>query len=176
MPPDSTNRKISSTTIDMITEQLSKKADDRGIRDVLAMHKEDIEEVKGIALSVKRDFQNRGCKQEDAVKDIMQTINGFKNIKLVGVGTIVVIVLGWASQFYTLKDTAEDTADNVTKVEQSVKTIKASTEQNAVMFKEHIKQAEVERKAEERAKEVETKKDKEDLDKLLDAIKKTRRR
>lgn len=174
MPPSTTDRKISSTTIDMITKQLGKKADEPWVRDVLTLHKEDISETKEIALATKHKLENRVCQKEKTIDDMMKAINGFKNVKLAGVISVIVIVLGWASQFFALQDKVDDTAESMDKVEKSVEVIKKSSDSNAVMFKEYIAKETEEKQIEEREDAIQQKKEKKQHEELLKAIKKRR--
>jgi len=174
MPPSGTDRKISSTTIEMITKTLGKKADEPWVRDVMALHKEDIAEAKDIALAVKHKFENRECMQEKTIDEMMKAINGFKNVKLAGVISVIVIVLGWASQFFALQDKVDDTADSMVNVEKSVEVIKKASESNSVMFKEHIKKVEEEKKIEDQEEAIQQKEDKKKHEELLKAIKRRR--
>ena len=160
----------------MLEKQVDKKADDKWATDMFEIQEKGILESKNIALAGRNKFENRVCEKEDDIKEMMRAIQGTKNLKFGVVIAFLIFVIGGGSQFFGLIDTAEDTAETVIKVEKSVKTIKTATEQNAVMFKTHIVQVEKEKIQKKKDKEVENKKDDEQFDKILKAIKKSRRR
>lgn len=173
MPPDERNR-AASTTMDMIRKQVEKKADEPWVRDILQLHKEEIVEAKEIALRVKQKLEKRTCEKEKTIDEMMKAINGFKNLKLGAMIGVLVIVLGWASQFFALQDKVDDTADSMVKVEKSVEVIKKSSESNKVMLTSYMEKAKEEKKLEEQEKVMDQKKEAKQHEELLKAIKRRR--
>jgi len=115
-----TDRKISSTTIEMITKTLGKKADEPWVKDMLSIQKEGINEAKEIALSVKRDLVNRGCQQKETIDEIMKTINGWKTVRLGAVIAVFVFLAGGVAQYFSLTSSVAEIKGDVKDVTQAV--------------------------------------------------------
>jgi len=124
----------SSTRVEIknLKEQLEKKADDTLVRTILGAHKEDIKEIKEIALIAKRRAGKHVCTQEDRLKEVKRTASSwskyFRAILITIIGAGIVLGTFLARLHFTKADDDEVQAvkNTVTGIQSDVIEVKKS--------------------------------------------------
>lgn len=157
--------KASSTSISMLRQSVREKADEKWVEATISPLKEDITEIKKIALSAKkRAMEPHGCNQEQAIKDIKKTMNGWKNIKIGAVISVVVLSSAVIAQFFALKNGVQNNQTAITDVQEDLSHV------NGVVVEARIEVQEVKAIVEDEQK-TKVKQDKKQIQEIKSAIK-----
>ena len=126
-----------SSSMSMLRENLGQKADEKWVKAKIDPLKEDIDETKKIALSArKKAMEPHECTQDEAIKDMMKAINGWKNVKILALISVGVVIVGVIGQFFALKDGVEDNQAAITDVQDDVAQVKGSIVQARIEVQE----------------------------------------
>ncbi len=135
----------------LFNDTLKGKASKEWAEEAMSNIKEDLKEVKKIALSAKKSAESPVCLHENDIQSLSKAVNGWRNLKFGALLGFLVVVTGAIGQYFALADKAGDTEQSVETVKAAVNKIEGDVQEVTQAVEDHL---DWEREEQQKAKDV----------------------